>query len=109
MVPGRKAIPAAIICQDVFTDTESLLFELYLEYNEPAAQPIGASSSKIMPISCVLCYVLFRVCSICSANSRITPTKPIIKPNTVDVLFRFSCHFGLSRITNHMAADETRI
>src|SRR5690349_12653952 len=102
-----NAIPAAIICQVVFTVVDPL--NLYFEYNEPPAQLIAPITKMIIAIIFVECPDEENKDGTLSPNNNITPRKPMINPNTVDRLERFSFHFGQSSNTNHIGAAETMI
>src|SRR3982750_4495845 len=78
-LPGTKAMPAAIICQAVFTVAD-LEVDLYLEYKEPPAQLMAPMISTMSPITWPPLPVP-NALEACSLNNRITPIKPTINPN----------------------------
>ena len=82
---GRKAKPAASICQVVFT-VAGMLGALYFEKSDPADQHIAPTTSNaIPPISLPLPRVLITD-TIFSPNNNTTPANPITRPAMVDLL-----------------------
>src|SRR5580700_1860623 len=81
-----NAIPANIICQPAFTEL-GLPAALYLEYNDPAAHEILATTNianaaiSLLPLPPVPASSL----SFCPNNNN-TPTEPTINPAIVALL-----------------------